>query len=236
MWEKLRRAFPNQDIAFGAFGAEGPITTAWALRGHGFFTDIMDNRELSKEYLSLVTASVVKYKKFIRILNGEVEFSDMAVGLVDDISAMISPSLWPELVVPYLEQYYTGLTSGCRHAHIEDLSVGHLKYLDELVIERYDPSVSQKLTPALIRDNCNVPFLWRLNSTHYVDRSTEDVRRWVFESVADGASGVFSVIGRIMCTYEMAQKVRAFIKAAKDVERLLAAGCRREELTAHFVP
>ena len=39
LWQKLKDAFPDKDIGFGGFGLEGPITTAWELRGHGFFTD-----------------------------------------------------------------------------------------------------------------------------------------------------------------------------------------------------
>lgn len=230
LWEELKRAFPEQHIGFSGFKAEGPVTTAWALRGHDFFADILEYPDASKEYLRLVTDSVIKYDKFMRRLNGQPEFSEEGVGLCDDVSAMISPACWPEFVMPYLEQRYRGLTSGRRTAHIEGLTVDHLKYLDVLRLDSYDPSVSQKLTPALIRDNCRVPFGWRLLSMHVPEMTVGDIERWVFDAVADGASGVFTYVGRNICTVEGADKIRGFIRAAKEVERLLLEGCPRDEL------
>lgn len=236
LWEDLKKAFPDKKISFSGFKAEGPITTAWCLRGHGFFTDILESPEEAKEYLRLVTESIIKYQKLERRLNGQPEFIKEGMGLCDDVSAMISPTLWPEMVVPFLEQYYSGQSSGNRSAHIEDLTVRHLKFLDELGLDGYDPSVSEKLTPALIRDNCRVPFTWRLNTTHYPGRSCEDIERWVFEAAAGGASGVTTVVDRVMCTREYAQKIRAFIRTGKEVKRLLAEGCPREKLREHNAP
>ena len=230
LWEKLKKAFPNRRIPSAGIKAEGPLTTAWCLRGHGFFTDIYDNPPLVKEYLRRVTASVVEFIKVISRINGKPEFSETGVGLVDDVSAMIRPAFWPEFVLPFLEQYYSGLTSGSRSAHIENLTVDHLKYLDELCLDSYDPSVSEKLTPALIRDHCLVPFHWRLNETQYAGHTPAEVEEWVFDAAADGASGVHTGVGRNMCTPEAAEKVRAFVRAAKNVERLLAEGCPRERL------
>ena len=234
MWQKLQNAFPEERIPFSGFSAEGPVTTAWALRGHGFFMDILDRPAVAREYLQRVTASVVKYRKLIRSLNGDPEFTDKGAGVCDDIAAMVPPRLWPDLVLPYLEQYFAGQTSGMRTAHIEDLTADHLKYLDALGLSMYDPSVSAKLTPALIRDGCRTPFKWRLNSTHYRDRSAQDIERWVFESVADGASEVFTIVAREMCTAEAAEKVRAFIRAAKKVAGLLYKGCSRMELRDRY--
>ena len=233
LWAKLKKAFPDHRIPFAGFGVEGPTTTAWCLRGHGFFTDIYDNPRLAKEYLRLVTASVVAYRKVVSRINGQPEFSEQGAGICDDVSAMISPALWPEFVVPCLEQYYSSLTSGTRSAHIEDLTVDHLRYLDELGLDRYDPSVSEKLTPALIRDHCRVPFGWRLNETHYASRTPAEIEQWVFDAVAEGASSVRTAVGRNMCTPEAAEKMRAFIRAARKVERLLADGCPREKLREH---
>jgi len=233
LWEQLKKALPDERIAFGGFGAEGPITTAWSLRGHGFFTDIHDDPERTKEFLRLVTASIVEYKKLCNRISGRPEFSEEGAGVCDDVAGMISPPLWPEIVMPALEQYYTGLTSGRRSAHIEDLRVEHLGYLDEIGLDSFDPSVSEKLTPALIRDNSRGPFRWRLNTTHYPDRTTEEVEQWVYDAVADGASSVFTVVGRGMVSPEAAEKMRGFIRAGKRVEALLAEGCPRERLREH---
>jgi hypothetical protein len=233
LWERLKKAFPDQKIGFGGFGAEGPLTTAWSLRGHDFFMDVHDNPPLAREFLRLTTDSVIKYKRLVCRLNGWPEVSPSGAGMADDVSAMISPPMWPDLVLPFHEQYFTGLTTGKRSAHIEDLRVEHLRFLDEIGLDSYDPSVSERLTPALIRDNCRVPFGWRLNETHYVSRTPEQVEQWVFDAVTDGASGVTTHVGRNMCTPETAEKVKAFIRAAKKVERLLAEGCSRERLREH---
>lgn len=230
LWERLRRRFPEEKIGFSGFKAEGPITTAWALRGHDFFADLLENPEEAVEYLQAVLESVVRYNKMIRRINGEPEFSESGAGLADDVAAMVAPGRWPEFVMPILEQYFTAQTSGKRTAHIEDLSPSHLKYLDELKLSSFDPSVSPKLTPELVRDGCCVPFTWRLNSTHYVDRSPEQVARWVFESVAGGAASVTTVVAREMCDAVHAEKVRAFVRAGKRVKSLLDQGCLREKL------
>jgi hypothetical protein len=200
------------------------------LRGHDFFMDILDEPELAKEYLHAVVDSVVRYRKTVRRINGEPEFAVEGMGLVDDVSAMIAPARWPELVMPFLERYYQEQTTGARGAHIEDLRVDHLKYLDQLQLNSYDPSVSPKLSPALIRDNCSVSFSWKLNSMHYREFSEREIEAWVFDAAAGGASGVWTCVDRVMCNAECAAKVRAFVRAAKRVRKLIADGCPRREL------
>lgn len=221
LWNKLRKAFPHKEISFGGFKSEGPLTTAWLLRGHDFFVDLLEYPDDAKEYLRLVTNSIIGYNKLLRRVNGLPEFSTDGVGMADDISAMIAPTQWLEYVVPFHEQYYRGQTHGQRSAHIEDLTVAHLKYLDTINLSSYDPSVSEKLTPALIRDHCHVPFSWMLNTTHYPSRSCGDIERWVLDAVANGAVGVKTTVERVMCTPETAKKVRAFISACKKVKSLL---------------
>ena len=230
LWEKLKSAYPDRSIRFTGFGYEGPITTAWELRGHGFFLDLYDDPALCTEFLGLVTDSIASYSGFIRSLNGLPRFSTDGDSLYDDVSSLIHPRLWPEMVLPFQERCFRSLTSGRRHAHIENLIPDHLPYLDVLGLDSFDPSVSPRLVPSDLRDRCQVPFLWRLNSMHVRDLSCEQIRRFVFEGVAGGASGVFSGIARTMTQGEDADKIRTFIQAARDVERLLAEGCPRGRL------
>ena len=234
LWEKLKARFPEHHVPFAGAKAEGPVTTAWELRGHGFFIDVLAEPERAKEYMRLVTKSCVDFIHFMRRETGKPEFDEAGAGLTDDVAAMISPGQWPEMVMPPLEQYYSGLTSGRRSAHIEDLKVEHLRFLDEIGLDAYDPSVSPALTPALVRDNCSVPFGWRLYSMQYDAMTCEDIERWVVDSVADGASTVHTIVARTMCTEECAEKVRAFIRAARRVEECLNEGCPREELRARL--
>jgi len=231
LWEALKRALPTRSIRFAGFGYEGPITTAWEVRGHGFFTDLYDDPVRCKTFLYLLTESIVSYSTFIRYVNDEAAFAETGVGLCDDVSAMIHPKLWPELVLPFQDQYFRTQTSGRRHAHIEDLIPDHLSYLDDLKLDRFDPSVSPRLQPRDLRDRCHVPFLWRLNSMQVRDWTCEQIRRFVFESVADGASGVMSIISRTMTGPEDVEKIHTFIEAAKQVEQLLADGCTRRQLS-----
>jgi hypothetical protein len=233
LWRELKDALPDRAIPFGGFGAEGPITTAWELRGHGFFTDVYDDPGLCREYLRLVTDSVVSYLAFIRAVNGQPAYTQGRIGLYDDVASMIHPGLWPEMVCPFHEQFFVQQTSGLRHAHIENLVPAHLPYLDQLALDSFDPSVSARLTPRDLRDRCSVPFVWRLNSMQVRDWSELEIRQFVFDAVADGASGVFCAIAAIMGDAENAAKVHVFIDAAKQVGALLEDGCSRDRLAEY---
>ena len=228
LWQTLNATYPEHKAPFQA-KAEGPITTAWLLRGHDFFADLLEYPDQAQEYLRLVTQSVIAFIKAVRSFNGQPRVGS-AAGLVDDVAAMIAPSRWPELVLPYLQDYYSRLSTEGRAAHIEDLRVEHLPYLDTLSLDSYDPSLSPWLTPALIRDHCSVPFSWRLNSTHYPGRTPRDIEQWVYESAADGASSVHTIIWREMCSPEVAEMVRAFIHAGREAQDFVAEGGERGAL------
>jgi hypothetical protein len=230
LWEKLKRAFPERGIPFGGFGLEGPITTAWELRGHGFFMDLYDDPQRYLDFLHLVTESIVQYHDFICQVNDLPTFSEAGGSLYDDISSLLGPGLWPRFVLPFHEHFFVAQTSGRRHAHIENLTPNHLRYLDDLGLDSFDPSVSPRLRPVDLRDRCQVPFLWRINAMQIRDFSRDQVRRFVFESVGQGASGVFLVISSTMLQPAEVEKVKVFIDAAKQVEALLAEGRPRDRL------
>ena len=236
LWDKLKRAFPEHNLPFAGFGSEGPVTTAWLLRGHDFFMDIYDDPPLAKEYLALVAGSVVKYNKLTRRINGQPELSEAGAGVCDDGAAMIPPKLWPEFVLPALERHFTQLTSGRRSAHIEDRRVDHLRYLDALRIGDYDPSVSPKLSPALIRKHCGVSFTWRLNEGDLAALTADGTRRWVLNAAAEGAPAVRTGIWRNNCTARAAENIRAFTATAQEVQRHLADGRPPEQLLESVQP
>jgi len=234
LWEQLKRAFPELDVGFGGFGYEGPITTAWEVRGHAFFADTYDQPAPYRAFMQLLTRSIVGYAAFVRALNGQPAHVDR-VSLYDDVSSMIHPRLWPELVLPYHEQFFREQEAGAarRHAHIENLVPAHLSHLDALGLDSFDPSVSPRLTPTDLSAQCSVPFLWRLNEMHVRDRTRDQIRHFVFNAIADGASGVFCTLSRTMTGPEQVSKIHAFIEAAKQVERLLADGCARDQLARY---
>lgn len=230
LWEKLKSIFPEQSIGFSGFGAEGPLTTAWLLRGHDFFMDIYDDPVRAKEYLMLITDSIVKYQKLLARINNQPELNPSGTGVADDGAAMIPPSLWPEFVLPFLDHYFTALTSGARSAHIEDLHADHLPYLDVLRLSGYDPSVSKKLSPSLILARCHVPFAWRFNEVEGASYSPAQTRRWVFDAAAQRAPAICTGIWRNNCTERGRANVFAFTDAARTAQQLLAKGHPRDRL------
>ena len=226
---QIRDAFPGEEVGF-TYGLEGPITTAWELRGEGFFTDIYDDPEGAAEFLSLATDSIVAFHRFASSVRGVPAINPAGGGMCDDLASMMPPALWPDLVLPAWERYYAGVTTGIRNAHVEDLRASQLPYLEEIGLSYYDPSISHRLNPRIIAANCRVPFGWRLGSFHYDGMSADDVRDFVFQSVADGACAVFTYLEGCMCSEPYVEKVAAFVTAAKEAERCLAAGGSPAEL------
>jgi len=226
---QLRQAFPDEPVGF-SYGLEGPLTTAYELRGEGFFYDIMDKPELAKQFLELTTRSIVEFSGFLAKVNDTAMIDPAGTGMCDDLSSMVPPQMFEELVVPYWEQYYLGHTTGKRHAHIEDLRPAQLQCLEHIGLSSYDPSISPQLNPKIIYGQCRVPFQWRLGSFHYLTMTCQDVRDWVFEAVADGASGVHTFIEAILCRPENVAKVNTFIDTGKEVKSMLDAGAGREEI------
>jgi len=228
-WEKMKAAFPDEKVGF-SFGVEGPLTTAYELRGEGFFTDLFDEPELVKEFLRLTTDSIIDVFRFRAELDGAEFPNSTGSGMVDDIASFVPARMFEEYALPYWEQYYTGITTGTRSAHVEDLKRDQLRYLQDVGLKYFDPSISHQLNPPMLRDEIEVPFGWRLGSFHYRDMNEELVRDFVFQAAADGASQVFTIIEGTLTTDEGYSKVMAFKAAGEDVAQLLAEGCSREEL------
>lgn len=227
--QKLQKAFPDESVGFG-YGLEGPITTAYELRGDGFFYDVMDEPDLVKEFLGLVTDSIIEFHRFGCRVSDSPKINPNGAFMCDDISSMVPPRLFPGIVLPCWDRYYRGETTGKRSAHVEDLRPKQLKYLEDIGLVHYDPSISPKLNPKIISEKCRVPFTWRLGSFHYPSLSCEETADFVFQAAADGASGVCTVIEGIMCNEETVKKVKAFIKATREAEQMLNKGATREQI------
>ena len=226
---KLEAAFGGERCGF-SYGHEGPLTTAYIILGEGVFTAIYDEPERFKVFLDKLVASTVAFAGFRASVMGQTFPSPKGGGMVDDVSRMFSPAMWPEFVLPFQNAYLSGTTTGPRSAHIEDLRPEHLKYLEALELARFDPSISAKLSPPDLRDLCRVPFGWRLGNFHYLTLTADEVRDWVFQAAADGASSVFTFVADAMCTPETVPKVHAFIEAAKEVERMFGEGASRDDV------
>ena len=227
--EKMIEAFEGENCGF-SYSYEGPITTAYTLRGNDVFYDPYDSPDLFKEFLRLEVESIVEFVHFRAGVLGNPPVNPDGGKLYDDISSMFSPDMWPEFVLPYLHRYFKGITTGNHSAHIEDLSPAHLPFLEDIGLVEFDPSISPKINPKIFREKCRIPFWWRLGSFHYRDLSCRDVEDFVLQAAADGASCVFTYVAATMCNEEALKKVHAFIGAAKEAERMLDKGKTRKQI------
>ncbi len=227
--EKLREAYPGKHVNW-SMGYEGPMTTAYELRDMNFFYDIYDDPELTHEFLKLLSLNIVEYIKFHRRINGQPEFNYEEGAMCDDIASLIPPDKFEEFVLPYWEIYYRGTSSGRRFIHTEDHTYKTMKYLESAGITYFDPSISHKLNPQLIRDNCRVPFGWRMGAFHFRDLTPDDVKDWVYKAVEDGASKVFTHVTRMMLDEDHIEKVKAFHEAAVNAKQMFDGGATREEI------
>lgn len=227
--ERMQKALPGEEVKL-SWGHEGPLTTAYEMLDFRAFTAPYDEPEDFRRFLRLATDSIVDFIRFMNRLRGQPEVNPKSGGLSDDCSSMFGHDLWPEFVMPAWERYFSGITTGDRTAHVEDLREAQLPFLEEIGLVSYDPSVSAKLNPALIARTIRVPFGWRLVNFHYQTMNERDIRDWVFQAAADGASSVFTFVCSMMCNETMVAKVHAFIEAAKEAKRLIEGGAVREDL------
>ena len=179
--------------------------------------DIYDQPEQTKEFLKLLIFSIIQFEQFCRHINQQPAVAPTGTHLCDDFAALVPPKLWPEFVLPYWHQYYSGLTTGSRSLHCEDLTPRHLQYVKELGLVSFDPDRSSKLTPKIIAEQLGVPFSWSLQSFDYPSLSSSAVTTWVKAAIADGASRVYSIIYVNMLEKDIPAKVKDFIRAAKEL-------------------
>ena len=125
LYDYLKKEFPEYNINFSGFGWEGPLTTAVLMRGQDFFIDLYDEPLKVKEFLQLITDSIIRFIQFIRTINCQCKIDNEAGSLADDFASLIPPKLWNDFVIPYWEQYFKGITTGKRMLHAENLSPKH---------------------------------------------------------------------------------------------------------------
>ena len=228
--DTMQKAFPDEPIGLG-LGCEGPVTTAYLLRGDAFFYDLYDRPEDTCELLRLSADSAIAFYHYMAGLRKMPAVNPDSGFIADDIAAMIPPALWPEFVLPFTDRLFCGITTGRRNMHIEDLVAGHLPYLEALGLWSWDPSITPKLNPQTISAHCGIPFDWLLGPIHYPKLSSpSEAGDFLFQSAADGATSVITHLESNLCDAIGARSVRAFIDAGKEAKRLLDAGTPRTAL------
>ena len=218
IYQHLKKEFPEEKVSIYGFGWEGPVTSAVMLRGKAFLADLYRTPHKAEKFLDLLTDSIIEYVYFLRRLMGEPEVNPSSTGLCDDCAAYIPPRLWDRFVLPYWNKYFSNLTKGKRHVHVEGLYPQHLKYLEKAHISHYDPSISPKLTPKIISRTIKIPFSWRLPSFQYPYMAPSDIEKWVYKSYEEGARELYTVVEPLMCTKENITKVKTFIKTCKKLK------------------
>lgn len=209
----LKEEFPNENINFSGMGAQGPLTTAILTRGQDFIFDIIDEPEKAKKFLTLITDSIIGFHHFTSRVNGVPQVNPTGTGLADDFASLISPNMWPEFVVPYWNQYFKGRTTGNRSVHCENLAPVHLKYLEDVGVTHFQPSVSDMLTVENVKENTNIPFDWLLYSYRITEMTDTEIQEWVDKTVEAGITLVRTQFGQYTCQANKLDRIKAFYKA-----------------------
>lgn len=223
--EKLMEAFPGKHVGFN-YGYEGPLTEAYTMLDLNLYYSLYDEPEKLKTMLEKIAYSVIRFKRFYFQVNG-IDYQ-YASSMCDDCATLVPPELWEEFVIPFMDILYSDVGSAKRNLHSEGMIYKHLKHLETLGITRFDPSVSPKLNPLVITQNCKVPFIWRMCGIYHrlLDKSL--AKDFVYAAVRDGASGVFSEAA-YLDTHSV-DVVIGFIEACETVQKMFEEGATREDI------
>jgi len=215
--ETLKDYFSDREIKLGGLGHQGPLTTAVLLRGQDFFADLYEKPDETKEFLKLVTDSVVDFCKFRNRVNGLPEKG--SAGLADDFAALVGPDMFEEFVTPYWNRYFAGLTYGGKHGlHCEGLCRGHLKFLEKSDIGHFQPSVSPKLNCNMLVEDLDITFDWLLAPFEIMRMKKDDIERWVGDVVHYNPSCVRTEMDRQTARTNGIEKMLQFLNAFRQYD------------------
>ncbi|MFB3890659.1 MAG: uroporphyrinogen decarboxylase family protein [Phycisphaerae bacterium] len=142
---------------------EGPVTTAVLMMGPDFFMLPYDDPARAHKLLAFCTTSAINYARAIRARQGK-PVRNKWQGMPDDFAGMFPPEQFGRFVAPYWAQIYENLgeAGGQRAIHSELLREGHLRFLEDLKIDSFDPSVDQFLPPEVLARSCRVGYGLRI--------------------------------------------------------------------------
>ncbi len=211
----LQNRFPEYSInPLEGYGGEGIVTSAVLMRGQDLYIDIYEEPEKVHEYFSLLNRSIIRFFQWTNRVNGQPELNTWGAWLADDFAALIPPYQWEEFVVPYWNEYYEGRTTSPRRTlHCEGVAPQQLRYLKDVGITHYQPSVSEKLTLENVRANTDIPFDWLLYAWKVTEMSDEEIQRWVDETVEAGVSIIRTQIGKYAWMNNRQDRLLSFFRA-----------------------
>ncbi|MFN4227463.1 MAG: uroporphyrinogen decarboxylase family protein [Candidatus Ratteibacteria bacterium] len=157
---ELKKLVPETPNTIGHL-YEGPVTTAVLLMGQEFFILVYDNPEKAKKLLNFCVESALNYTKTILNYFGE-EIKEGPKGIPDDFAGILPPDLFPEFVLPYWNKFYEGLKATERFLHSELLRKQHLKFLEDIKIDSFDPGTDPYLNGEILSKTCPCKFTLRI--------------------------------------------------------------------------
>lgn len=213
---EIEKAFPGTKVPLATgLGYEGIITSAVLMRGQDFLCDLYDEPEKVHEFLNLLNESIIEYKKFLNAFHGRPILDTYGSWLADDFASLVPPTMWQEFVTPYWRQFFENVTvpNGKRTVHCENTIPAQLRYLKEVGLGHYQPSVADALTIENIRENTDVPFDWLLYAFHIVNMTDAEIEAWVDSTVQAGIRKVRTQFGRYAWSIGKMDKLMTFYKA-----------------------
>jgi len=211
MYHAMRARLPEGESLGLGSGQQGPVTAAVLLSGSRFFIWVLERPEAALRLLELTTQMAIRYRRYANEIMG---VSPEDVGLADDFAGTIAPRLWPTFVLPFWERIYIALGTGRRYLHSELLRCGHLRFLRELGIVRYDPGTDQYLTVKGILRETDVPFTWNLfGSRDMMQGTPESIQAQYRQAVTDGAP----MMTAELCRGTPEGNVRAYLEVAREL-------------------
>jgi hypothetical protein len=144
------------------------------MMGQSFFMLPYDDPARAHRLMEFVTRTAVDYARAIRGFYG-IRATGGRQGIPDDFAGIFPPELFAEFVVPYWNRLFEGLDAEDRRMHSELLREGHLRFLADIKLDEYDPSVDQYLTPEILQRSCPCPFTLRVWPAEVRDHSADEL-------------------------------------------------------------
>ena len=170
---ELKRRRPDASDGIG-HDYEGPVTTAALMMGQDFFMLPYDDPQRARRLLEFVTRSAINYARTLRAHQGR-PIDGGGQGICDDFAGIFGPELFGEFVVPYWNMLYEGLRAEKRFLHSELLREGHMKFLADVKLDEYDPSVDQYLPAEVLKRSCPMPWTQRIWPSEVRDCSAAEL-------------------------------------------------------------
>jgi len=211
---KLQAKRPEASTHIG-HDYEGPVTTAALLMGGpNFFMLPYDDPARAHKLLEFCTTTSINYCRALRAHQGRA-FGGQDEGIPDDFAGMFAPEIFWQFAGQYWDKLFAGLSARRRYLHSELLREGHMKFLAQVRIEEYDPSVDQFLPPEVVARCCPVKYGLRIWPSMVRDKSAGELVEYYRHL------GSFKPVWIMFHLDFLANlpKIEALLKVARELEK-----------------